>query len=151
METIHERLEQLMTDLTTTIEKAITEANERAADAKAIIEEQLLALNEAADTLYTIGDGASKMADLFEKSAEKAYNAADTLNAYIESFPDEVEPNEPTAPEHTFEGYCKHCGKELYYDEYVVDTAVGRLCATCHAYYMEHGTLDPVEEPWPVG
>ena len=147
METIHERLEQLMTDLTHTIEQAITEANERATDAKAIIEEQLLALNEATDTLYTIGDGAEKMADLFGQSAERAYHAADALNAYIESFPDIEESNEPVAPDHTFEGYCKKCGKELYYDEYVVDTPVGRLCDVCHQYYMEHGTLDPVEEP----
>lgn len=150
METIHERLEQLMTDLTATIEKAITEANERAASAKAIIEEQLLALNEAADTLYTVGDSAEKMADLFGQSAERAYHAADTLNAYLESLPDIEEPETPST-DHTFEGYCKKCGKELYYDEYVVDTPVGRLCDTCHAYYMEHGTLDPVEEPWPVG
>ena len=150
METIHERLEQLMTDLTATIEQAITEADERAASAKAIIEEQLLALNEAADTLYTVGDGAEKMADLFGQSAERAYHAADILNDYIESFPDTDEPEAPST-DHTFEGYCKKCGKELYYDDYLVDTPVGRLCDECHAYYMEHGTLDPVEEPWPMG
>ena len=153
METIHEQIEQLMNDLTHTIERAIVEANERATSAKAIIDEQFLVLDEAADTLYTIGEGAERLSDSIGTVSEKAYAAAYTIEAMMEELGVEIEEEEPEAPstDHTFEGYCKKCGKELYYDEYLVDTPAGRLCGDCHAYYIEHGTLDPVEEPWPVG
>ena len=151
METIYEKLAALMDELMTSVDTAINDANARAEGAKAIINEQILVLTEAADTLYSIADMEGRLADTLEASSEKVYITADKINAYLECFDIDEDVEDVPATDHTFEGYCKKCGKELYYDEYLVDTEVGRLCDKCHQYYMEHGTLDPIEEPWPVG
>lgn len=149
METIHERIEQLMSDLTHTIERAIVEANERATSAKAIIDEQLLVLDEAADTLYTIGEGAEKISDSIGTVAEKAYAAAYTVEAMMEELGVEIE--EEPLPEREYLGKCTGCGKDLYSDEYVVDVKAGRLCDTCHTRYIETGEIGPEPDPWPMG
>ena len=151
METIHEKISSMLEELTATITKACADAETRANDAKNVIAEQILVLTEAADTMYSIAEMEEDLANTLNTSSENLFNQADKITDFIDSMPDFDEPDEPTAPDHTFEGYCKKCGKELYYDEYVVDTPAGRLCGDCHAYYMEHGTLDPVEEPWPMG
>ena len=153
METIHEKINSMLEELNATITKACEDAQARATEAKNIISEQILVLVEAADTMYSIATVEEDLAEALDRSAEQLFNQADKITDFIDSMPDEFdEPvEENLGTDHTFEGYCKKCGKELYYDEYVVDTPAGRLCGDCHAYYMEHGTLDPVEEPWPMG
>lgn len=152
METIHEKISSMLEELTATITKACEDAQARANDAKNIINEQILVLTEAADTMYSIAEMEEDLANTLNMSSENLFNQADKITDFIDSMPDFDEPvEENPGTDHTFEGYCKKCGKELYYDEYVVDTPAGRLCDVCHQYYMEHGTLDPVEEPWPVG
>lgn len=151
METIHERIAQLMSELTSTIQQSISDANAKASTAMNIIEEQKLILEELVDTLDTIGEGTEQLAETLSVVSQDAYDTANAIDSYLDDItPDEALPETPST-DHTFEGYCKKCGKELYYDEYLVDTPAGRLCGDCHAYYIEHGTLDPVEEPLPIG
>ena len=152
METIHEKIASMLEELTATITKACADAEARANDAKNIIAEQILVLTEAADTMYSIAEMEEDLANTLDASSENLFNQADKITDFIDSMPDFDEPvEENPMPDHEFVGNCKKCGKDLYYDEYVVDTPAGRLCDECHQYYMEHGTLDPVEEPWPMG